>query len=379
MPTFSKSSHAAALLRLGWLTAILFLLGGCATGLGPRVLGTDRLDYQEQIVRTSDEQMLLNLVRLRYRDNPLFLEVGSIVTSYQLGATLNLTGMFVPAASPTTLLQDQGIFGIGGNFVELPTLTYTPLQGEAYAARLMSPVPLRFLMYFYQTGWNIERVLLVAVREVNEVYNAPTASSPTPETSPDYEKFADLAARLRRLQLAGLAGIAVEDAGNARMWLRMSPDPESSLATDVRMVRQILQLAPEKDEFRLSDAPYKHDPDEVGLRSQSLMSILYFLSQAVEPPAEHGVTGMVTITKDKNGQPFDWSRVLGKVLRIQSQKERPSDPSVAVRYRDWWFYIADNDLSSKSTFSLLNYLFALQSAPGEGKSPALTLPVGGGR
>ncbi len=322
--------------------------------------------------------MLLNLVRLRYRANPLFLEVGSIVASYQLAASLNLTGFFVPGAGTGLLTGQAAVFAPGVNFVEVPTVTYTPLQGEAYAERLMSPVPLGHLMFFYQTGWSIERVLLVAVSQVNEVYNSPTASSPTPETSPDYEKFADLAARLRRLQIAGLYGITPQgEQAPASLWLRMPPDPESPLATDVRMVRQMLQLAPEKDEFRLSDSPDKHDPDEVGVRSQSLMSILYFLSQAVEPPAEHGASGVVTMTKDKNGQPFDWSRVLGRVLRIRSQSERPSDASVAVRYRDWWFYIADNDLSSKSTFSLLNYLFSLQSAPGEGKSPALTLPIGG--
>jgi len=51
--------------------------------------------------------------------------------------------------------------------------------------------------------------------------------------------------------------------------------------------------------------------------------------------------------------------------------------AVRVRYRDHWFYIPDEDLASKSTFSLLAQLFALQAGSGDGLRPVLTLPVGG--
>jgi len=47
-----------------------------------------------------------------------------------------------------------------------------------------------------------------------------------------------------------------------------------------------------------------------------------------------------------------------------------------VQYRGWWFYIADDDQGSKSTFGLLNILFSLQAESGKGGSPLLTLPVG---
>jgi len=74
--------------------------------------------------------------------------------------------------------------------------------------------------------------------------------------------------------------------------------------------------------------------------------------------------------------PFDWSKVIGKVLTIHSQGCRPQNAYVAVEYRGWWFYIADDDDSSKATFTLLSILYALQQATGEGKSPVLTLPIG---
>jgi hypothetical protein len=51
--------------------------------------------------------------------------------------------------------------------------------------------------------------------------------------------------------------------------------------------------------------------------------------------------------------------------------------SVAVYYRDHWFYVDDSNLSSKSTFSLLAQIFALQAGNIKDVSPMLTLPIGG--
>jgi hypothetical protein len=79
-----------------FLGGLGLVLGGCATGLGPKAIRSERPDYNQQIVRSSDEQMLLNLVRLRYNDTPLFLELGSVVTSYGYEAALSAGGTISP-------------------------------------------------------------------------------------------------------------------------------------------------------------------------------------------------------------------------------------------------------------------------------------------
>jgi hypothetical protein len=85
----------------------------------------------------------------------------------------------------------------------------------------------------------------------------------------------------------------------------------------------------------------------------------------------------VTVTKAAEGRPFDWSKVTGRVLSIHSQAQTPDRAYVAVKHGGSWFFIADDDQSSKATFTLLNVLFSLQSTSGKGKSPLLTLPIGG--
>lgn len=65
-----------------FLIALLALglgLSGC-TSLGPQTLDHARLQYNEVIKRTTEEQLLLNIVRLRYTDTPSSLAVSALGT-----------------------------------------------------------------------------------------------------------------------------------------------------------------------------------------------------------------------------------------------------------------------------------------------------------
>ena len=57
------------------------LLSGCAS-FGPDRVPSDRFDYNDAIARSTKEQMLANIVRVRYADFPTFLSVSSVITSY---------------------------------------------------------------------------------------------------------------------------------------------------------------------------------------------------------------------------------------------------------------------------------------------------------
>src|SRR5215831_19013090 len=83
----------SSLLRsLSTLCVFLVLAAGCATGLGPRAVRSERPDYNSQIVRSNDAELLLNLVRLRYDDSMLFLAAGGVVAQYSYDASLNALG-----------------------------------------------------------------------------------------------------------------------------------------------------------------------------------------------------------------------------------------------------------------------------------------------
>jgi len=95
----------------------------------------------------------------------------------------------------------------------------------------------------------------------------------------------------------------------------------------------------------------------------------------VEPPFKDQEEGRVTITRDSNGNEFDWREVTGDLMQIRSSRLESENAYIFVYYRGFWFYIDDSDLTSKSTFSLLTQLFALQSGDVKSMGPILTLPV----
>ena len=152
------ASPKAIRLRVVTLTLLVLLASGCATGLGPAAVRSERPDYNQQIVRSADAGVLLNLVRLRYNDSPLFLELGGVVAQYSYDATLNAGQTRRGAAVGSATV------GTGLAYSEKPTVTYTPLAGEEFAKRMLAPIPLDSIMLFAQSGWSAERLLLVAVQ-----------------------------------------------------------------------------------------------------------------------------------------------------------------------------------------------------------------------
>lgn len=355
-------------------TTILLLLAvtttGCVTTFGSRTVPHARFDYSEAITRSWNEQMLLNLVRLRYRDTPQFLELSSVVTQYSIDGR---------ASAGTTVQLDGGVdsVGLSGNvgYSERPTISYQPLQGQEFATRMLSPLPPEVVVLLSQAGWSVERLLLCCVHQINGVRNAPSAAGPTPDYVPRYETFQELARLMRSLQVRGsmqaMIRPAADDEGH-RVVVRFPDDATE----EARRLRTLLGLEPGRAEFDVTTSVMDRDSSELALVGRSLLSTMFFLSQSVEPPPEHEVLGKVTVTRDADENPFEWSRVVGPLLRIRSQRERPDDAFVTVRYRGHWFYIHDADLNSKTTFGLLHYLFSLHSTAGD-RSPLLTLSAGG--
>jgi hypothetical protein len=88
----SKPGNLSKLLRLALRLPTLVLLSACAT-IGAGSVNRDRLDYAEALTTSWKEQTLLNIVKLRYADTPVFLEVSSVISSYQLQSQLSLLGI----------------------------------------------------------------------------------------------------------------------------------------------------------------------------------------------------------------------------------------------------------------------------------------------
>ena len=67
-----------------WRMALLVACLGAAGCVGPRAISHTRMRYNEVYRSTNDEQLLLNIVRLRYADSPVFIDLPNITSQFEL-------------------------------------------------------------------------------------------------------------------------------------------------------------------------------------------------------------------------------------------------------------------------------------------------------
>ena len=97
--------------------AITFPMAGCQT-IGPGTVKRDRVDYADAIAGSWREQMLLNIVKLRYFDAPVFLEVASVISSYTLQGEVSAEAQFYPFSTSPGANNTNRRLGVSGIYTD---------------------------------------------------------------------------------------------------------------------------------------------------------------------------------------------------------------------------------------------------------------------
>ena len=119
--------------------------------------------------------------------------------------------------------------------------------------------------------------------------------------------------------------------------------------------------------------------DELRITPRSLAEVVAFLANGVEVPPEHFQCGVARPRLDADGRPFDAQATTASLFEAHVCKghKRPPTAYVAVKYRDYWYYIDDRDGVTKATFELMLQFSRLdfgRRRPSVG--PVLTLSAG---
>jgi len=354
--------------RLLWGACLLLLLTGCA-GIGAGTVSRDRFDYTEAISDSWKRQMLLNMVKMRYGDAPVFLDVASVINQYALTGSINLNASWIHNAPVSPYSAAQAVGAVGA-YEDRPTITYSPLMGERFARELMTPIPPAAILSLIQGGYPADLVFRLSVHSINGIRNrfggAARAHGADPEFYPLLEK-------MRSIQSSGAVGMRVKKGeGKEEAWMMVfRAKREEKLEADKEEVRKILGLDPKAQEFRVVYGAISRDDQEIAILSRSMLEILTDLASSIEVPPAHVTEKRVNPTLEE--QVGDVK--VPPLIRVSSSPSRPADVFVAVPCRDHWFWIDDRDLRSKSVFSFLMFIFTLLETPDKGGTPIVTIPT----
>ena len=348
----------------GLILALVLIAAGCSP-IGPATIARDRFDYTTAVADSWKRQMLLNIVKIRYGDAPIFLDVTSITNQYSLETELN--GKLGWSFPPNSNRQD---LGGTAKYYDRPTITYNLLTGEKFARSLMTPVAPSTVMALVEGGYPIDLVFRFTVHAVNGVRNQFGGSARMRQADPD---FYPLLAKLREIQASGAVSLRVTKIDDhAALMMVFRKAETAGLSARAAEVRQILNLKEGNDEYLIAYGSAAANDSEIALLTRSIIEVLSDISSTVEVPIEHVAEQRVNATMDVEGEG------LGKpLIHIRSSVERPGEAFVSVPYRDRWFYIDDRDYPSKKIFSFLMFVMTLTESGGGAGAPVLTISAGG--
>jgi len=351
------------------LAAALALLSGCS-GIGPSTVARDRFDYTVAISESWKSQMLLNMVKMRYGDVPVFIDVASVINQYALEQEIALgadSGIYNRSAASYVGPFAQA----GAKYTDRPTITYTPLMGERFAKRMMTPISPNVLLHLIQSGYPIDMVFRFAINSINGIQNRFGGQVKAHSADPDFYLLLQL---LRKMQDANAFGISARKVNDKEiMVIFINSKSGPALRGEIQEVKRILGLNPQANEFDVVYGSISMSDREISIQPRFMMEIITDLASHIQVPYPHVAAKRVNSTfreESTGGIP------VSPLIQVYSSLKKPDDTFISIPYRDYWFFIDDKDLQSKRVFSFLMFAFTLTETgiPKE-RVPIVTIPT----
>ena len=348
---------------------VLLSFTGCAS-IGPGTVPRDRFDYVSAISDSWKSQTLFNLVKLRYGDAPVFLDVASVINQYLVEGVVGFSGNW--AQNPQLPWPYTALYNwLGsGRYAERPTITYSPISGEKFARSLMTPIPPAAILNFLQGGYPVDVVLRLAVHSINGIRRRYGAGARMREADPEFHPLVE---SLRNIQQSGEIGMRVRKTGERVTTLIVfSKKASPAIEAERGEVRRLLGLDPQAKEFTVVYGSGAANDREIALLTRSVLEILPIFPHTLKfrKRAEERRTFPSPAPEIVNGVP------VAPFIRIRSSQQRPDDAFAAVPYGQEWYWIDDKDLASKRLFSFIMFLLNLSDTRREARRADYNDPCG---
>jgi hypothetical protein len=207
---------------------------------------------------------------------------------------------------------------------------------------------------------------LVTVASINGVDNERPAARARRIADPQFLPLLKAWGRLIEARVLGMRQVEHEK-GTAVVAFIFSENLTPDVADDLDFVKAALGLDPTHDEFTLSYGLIPSSSSEMAVLTNSVLEIMLALGWYFDVPPEHvseGRTSPSFTEEDGSMKPM---------IRVHYAKERPKDAVVAVKSRDYWFYIDDRDMLSKTTFAFVQIILSLAETDAKAVGPVVSI------
>ena len=346
---------------------LLAMLSGCAN-VGPKSISMGRLNYNEAINSTEDEQLLLSVVKGCYGETTSLLAVNGVAANIKFSSNAGIEAGFGPESNYTANLVP---FSGGLVYEENPTITYTPVQSEKFLRQLMSPVPLDILVLFLRNEVDTTRTLTLLVKNINDMRNPAFLEDTSVSYDTRFQRFAELFSEFKK---AGLIQLVTNPREDAPYDIMLSGYKQSDYSQKVNEFLDLIGFPiPMEGSKEILVPVYfgviKSEVNGIAISTRSTYDLIEILKASVEIPKEHLNTGLTAA--------FPPMGAAGKDIRVHSSKDKPKQGIITVKYRGYWFFIDETDMPTKLYYKMARTLWSvvIAAAADDKGAPVLTLPI----
>ena len=308
----NHSSIYGSIMAVTALTGLSLLLGGCS--VANRAIRSDFTEFNTTLQFNQTQQMLLNVVRMHFRESPMFLQAGSLTAAYEsrMGANVGF--------SREQMLLSESETGIDYSFSTKPTVSYAAVEGKNYVQQLLTEISPETFSLLLRAGWPVEPLANLLMERITLPDGVVLVNH---AETPSFGKFKEFVDRMEAAQAQYQLTVVSAPAGYA----------------------------------------LKIGAEEVPLQAcqfRSLFDVMFAASHNTPTPP-----GQARRARE--------SAANGK-LKIRVSATRLRDSMVWVRHNGHFYSISHDDIESKDTLALLMQLYRIQAAP-PAEAPLLTIPV----
>lgn len=348
---------------------VLALFSVCALSacsVGPGTIKRDRFDYGDALATSQRQELLQNIIRLRYLESPIFMSIGSVVNQYSAEGEVNAGFGWIWGGSDAGTTTSIG--GVS-RFYDRPTITYTPVNGDEFIDAYLRPISPQSLLTLVQSGYRIEFLFPLMLRAINNFDNAKYAYGNDQPANPKFTRAVEL---MGILQSSGALRVRNNRTGSGddateRLFFDWSGTLDSESSRQIDELAGLLDLSADEDRAEVIFG--QKMKGKITIIPRSTMTVLIDVSYFADVPELDILEGRVRPSRPS--EPAD-----ARPIRIHSGPTPPADAYVKVSHRDTWFWIDDRDIESKECFLTLVVLSNISDQAKSGSKPVLTIPAG---